>query len=107
MLKTTRIKDFTYKNKKYKFKEPLKIRIEKYLLMDGKTYGWELYIPEIPDGFTRYEEISDIEKEIKKFIKNIFDNYLIIDDNNLNQFDRDYKHKWISLIQLPKTRNKG
>lgn len=102
MIKSIRIKDFTYKGKKYKFKESLKCRVESYLLNDGKTFGWELCIEAIPDGFTRYEPIEDIEKEVKKFIKEVFDNYLTKDDKELSSDDRMYKKMWIDQIQPPK-----
>lgn len=102
MIKSHYIKDFTYKGKKYKFLTPLRVRIESFLCSDFKTTGWELSIPSIFDGFTRLEPIVDEDKEIKKFIKSVFDDYLFKDDNELDKYEQEYKHKWIKLFKPPK-----
>lgn len=103
MYRIVTIKDITYKGKKYKFLQPLKAKVESSLAIDAKTMVWELYIPIIPDGFTRLEPIEDPEKEFKLFVKNVFDEYIMKEDKDLNNpYDVEYRHKWISLIKPPK-----
>ncbi len=103
MIKTIKIKDITYKGRKYKFLTPLSVRFEEFLLSDYKTKAWEMYIEETLDGFTRREPVVDMEKEAKNYIKNVFDNYLTKEDNELScPEDILYKHHWISLFQTPK-----
>lgn len=106
MIKSYYLNDFTYKGKKYKFKKPLRVRIESFLCQDFKTTGWELNIVDVEDGFTRVEPIDEPEKEIKKFIKNIFDNVVSLSDNELSIYDKEYKQRWLNLIQPPKKKEK-
>jgi len=105
MIKSHYIKDFTYKGKKYKFIQPLRIRIESFICSDYKTTGWELSVPQVCDGFTRLEPIIDEDKEIKKYIKSIFDDYLFKDENKLDEYEKKFKQEWIKLIQPPKAKN--
>lgn len=106
MIKSYYLNDFTYKGKKYKFIKPLRVRIESYLCADLKTTGWELNIVDVEDGFTRVEPILEPEKEIKKFIKNIFDEIVSLKDNELSDYDKLYKDKWLKLIKPPKSKEK-
>ena len=101
MFRTISIKELTYKGKKYKFIEPLKARFESSLAGDNKTMVYEMYIEKIPDGFTRREPFDeDLTKELKNFIKGVFDNYLSkTDEEMLNKDDVLYRHQWISLFK--------
>lgn len=105
MIKSHYLKEFTYKGKKYKFISPLRVRIESFLCSDLKTTAWELSVPELNDGFTRLEPIVDEDKEIKKFIKSIFDEYLFKDDKDLDEYEIKYKHDWIKLFKPPKQKS--
>lgn len=104
MFRTISIKEFPYKGKKYRFKEPLKARFESSLAQDFKTMVYEMYIEKIPDGFTRREPFDeDLTKELKTFIKRVFDDYVMKEDNEIgNLYDIEYKHKWISLLKQGK-----
>ena len=101
MFRTISIKEITYKGKKYKFIEPLKAKFESSLAGDNKTMVYEMYIEKIPDGFTRREPFDeDLTKELKKFVKNVFDEYLVKKDEDMaNKDDVLYRHKWISLFK--------
>jgi hypothetical protein len=102
MIKSHYLKDFTYKGKKYSFIKPLRVRIESFICADFKTTGWELSIPDLCDGFTRLEPIVDEEKEIKKYIKSVFDDYLFKEDRYLDEYELEYKKSWIKMIKPPK-----
>jgi len=101
MFRTISIKEFPYKGKKYRFKEPLKARFESSLAQDFKTMVYEMYIEKIPDGFTRREPFDeDLTKELKNFVKSVFDNYLVKKDEDMaNKDDVLYRHQWISLFK--------
>ena len=101
MFRTISIKELTYKGTKYKFIEPLKAKFESSLAGDNKTMVYEMYIEKIPDGFTRREPFDeDLTKELKNFIKGVFDNYLSkTDEEMLNKDDVLYRHQWISLFK--------
>ena len=104
MYRTISIKEVTYKGKKYKFIEPLKAKFESSLAGDNKTMVYEMYIEKIPDGFTRREPFNeDLTKELKNFIKEVFDNYLTKKDEDMT-YNEDilYRHQWISLFKPPK-----
>ena len=90
-------KRFKYKDKFYKFKEPLKVQVTNFVLTDGKVMS-ELYIPSIKDGYSK-EEIVDKEKEVKWYLTYIFDNYLTKKDDDLSFGDREFKKRFLSLIQ--------
>lgn len=95
------LKDFTYKGTKYRFKEPLRITINNFLCMDGKTLAGEMYIPSVLAGYTRKEPFENPEKEIKAYIKTVFEEFLFVDDSNLDEHERKYKHDWIALFKPP------
>ena len=101
MFKTISIKEITYKGKKYKFIEPLKAKFESSLAGDNKTMVYEMYIECIPDGFTRKEPFNDdLTKELKEFVKSVFDNYLTKKDEDMScNEDKLYRHQWISLFK--------
>lgn len=102
-VKTFYIKDFTYKGKVYRFKQPLKVRIENFLCSDYKTIGGEMYIAETLGGYTTQEPFSKTpEKEIKGYLKTVWEDYLMKEDKDLSIEDREYKHKWIDLLKPPK-----
>lgn len=94
-------KDISYKGKKYKFKNPLKVIINNFLTLDGKRTCGEMYIPEVLGGYTRSEPFNDPEKEIKDYIKTVFDEFLTKDDNTLNEYDLQYKKDWLNLFLKP------
>ena len=71
-MKTYTIKKLKYKDKTFKFKEPLKITINNFLFYDLKTKAGELSIPSINDGYTD-KEIKNPDKEIKNYLTYIFD----------------------------------
>ena len=104
MFRTISIKELTYKGKKYKFIEPLKARFESSLAGDNKTMVYEMYIECIPDGFTRREPFDeDLTKELKNFVKSVFDEYLTKTDEDMTcKEDILYRHQWISLFKPPK-----
>ncbi len=101
MYKTISIKDITYKGKKYKFIEPLKAKFESSLAGDNKTMVYEMYIECIPDGFTTIKPFNDdLTKELKDFVKSVFDNYLTKKDEDMScREDILYRHQWISLFK--------
>lgn len=101
-MKTYTYKRFKYKDKFYKFKEPLKVQINNFLCYDLKTMGGELSIPSIQDGYTKKEEITNPEKEIKWYLTYIFDNYLIKKDDELDDADRAFRDKFMKLIDFSK-----
>ena len=74
-MKTYTYKRFKYQDKFYKFKEPLKVQINNFLCYDLKTMAGELSIPSIQDGYTKKEEITNPEKEIKWYLQYIFESY--------------------------------
>lgn len=95
------LKDFTYKGTKYKFKEPLRVTINNFLCMDGKTLAGEMSIPSVLAGYTRKEPFENPEKEIKAYIKTVFEEFLFTDDSKLDEYERKYKHDWIALFKPP------
>ena len=95
------IKKFKYKDTNYKFKEPLKVIIDNFISYDLKTIKGELSIPIIYDGYTD-KEIKNPDKEIKKYLTYIFDEFLSKKDEELSDEDRKYKKKFINLIDLTK-----
>lgn len=100
-MKTYTIKKFKYKDKTFKFKEPLKITIDNFLCYDLKTKAGELSIPIIKDGYT-VKEIKNPEKEIKNYLTYVFDEFLSKSDESLSKSDLDYKNRFINLIDLSK-----
>lgn len=103
MRTTHTIKKFKYKDKTYKFKEPLKIVIDNFYSQDlSKIYG-ELTIPIINDGYSG-AEIKNHEKEIKKYLTYVFDEFLSKKDEDLSSWDKKYKDDFINLIDLSKTK---
>lgn len=95
---------FTYKRIKFndkfvKFKEPLKVQINDYVLENGKEIT-ELYIPNIMDGYTK-EKVPNQEKEVKWYINYVFENYLSKKDEELESEPGavNFKKKWLSIIQ--------
>lgn len=100
-MKTYTIKKFKYKDKTFKFKEPLKITIDNFLCYDLKTKAGELSIPIIKDGYTG-KEIKNPEKEIKNYLTYVFDEFLSKSDESLSKSDLDYKNRFINLIDLSK-----
>ncbi len=97
MRTTEYIKKFKYKDKTFKFKEPLKIVIDNFLCHDLKTVKGELSIPAINDGYTG-DEIKNISKTIKEYLTYVFDEFLSKKDEELDDGDRKYKEKFIALI---------
>lgn len=97
MRTTEYIKKFKYKDKTFKFKEPLKIVIDNFLCHDLKTVKGELSIPTINDGYTG-DEIKNISKTIKEYLTYVFDEFLSKKDEELDDGDRKYKEKFIALI---------
>lgn len=97
MRTTEYIKKFKYKDKTFKFKEPLKIVIDNFLCHDLKTVKGELSIPVINDGYTG-DEIKNISKTIKEYLTYVFDEFLSKKDEELDDGDRKYKEKFIALI---------
>ena len=97
MRTTEYIKKFKYKDKTFKFKEPLKIVIDNFLCHDLKTVKGELSIPAINDGYTG-DEIKNISKTIKEYLTYVFDEFLSKKDEELDVGDRKYKEKFIALI---------
>lgn len=97
MRTTEYIKKFKYKDKTFKFKEPLKIVIDNFLCHDLKTVKGELSIPAINDGYTG-DEIKNISKTIKEYLTYVFDEFLSKKDEELDDGDRKYKEKFITLI---------
>lgn len=94
---------YTYKkyklgDKTYKFKEPLKIQITNFVRSDGLTMS-EFYIPSIMDGYSK-EEIKNHEKEIKWYMNYIYENYLSKKDEDLSSGDREFKKRFLNLIQI-------
>lgn len=98
MIKSYYLNNITYKGKTYKFKVPLRIKIESFIISSSE-YGWSLEIPSVEDGYTINKEIVDPIKEAKVFIKKIFDEILSKNNNELEDYEIDYKNKWISLIK--------
>lgn len=96
-MKTYTFKRFKYKDKFYKFKEPLKVVIDTFLCYDLKTKKSELYIPSVNDGYST-EEITNPDKEIKDYLTLVFDEYLTKPDEELIESDIEYKHKFMNLI---------
>jgi len=103
MRSTHYVKKFKYKDKNYKFKEPLKVIIDNFLAYDLKTVGGELSIPIINDGYTD-KEIKNPDKEIKKYLTYVFDEYLSKKDEELSDGDKEYKQKFMNLIDLSKSK---
>lgn len=97
MRTTEYIKKFKYKDKTFKFKEPLKIVIDNFLCHDLKTVKGELSIPIINDGYTG-PEIKNISKTIKDYLTYVFDEFLSKKDEELDDGDKIYKEKFIALI---------
>ena len=94
---------FTYKkykfgNKTYKFKEPLKIQINNFVLRDGTVMS-ELVIPIINDGYSK-AEIKDKEKEIKWYLNYLYETILSKKDEELSSADKEYKKRFLNLIQI-------
>lgn len=100
-MKTYTIKKFKYKDKTFKFKEPLKITIDNFLCYDLKTKAGELSIPSINDGYTG-KEIKNPDKEIKNYLTYIFDEFLSKKDEDLIDSDLDYKNRFMKLLDLSK-----
>ena len=96
-------KQFKYKDKTYKFKEPLKIVIDNFLGYDLKTTFGELFIPSIPDGYTG-AEITKPEKTIREYLTYTFEEYLTKKDDELNDAENAFKNKWLSLIDFKKSK---
>ena len=69
---------------------------------DLKTICGELSIPSIQDGYTKKEEITNPEKEIKWYLNYIFDNYLTKKDDELDDSDRKFRDKFLNLIDFSK-----
>lgn len=103
MRKTYTLKQFKYKDKTYKFKEPLKIVIDNFLAYDLKTTYGELTIPSIVDGYTA-KEITKPEKAIREYLTYIFDNYLTKKDDELTPSENIYKNKVLNLINFAKSK---
>lgn len=95
------LKDYSYKGKKYKFKSPLRVTINNFLGLDGKTMHGEMVIPEVLGGYTRTEPFNDPEKEIKEYIKTVFEDYLTKEDSKLDEYELQYKRDWIDLFLKP------
>ena len=89
-MKTYIYKRFKYKDKFFKFKEPLKIQVGNFICNDLKTIKSELYIPSIMDGYSK-DEITNPEKEIKWYLTK---------DEDLSEEDRSFKQKFMNLIDL-------
>lgn len=106
MLKSTfniyHIKDITHKGIKYKFKKPLRVKITNFISFNGKQLHGEMHITDVDDGYTRIEPFNNPEKEIKDYIRTVFNDYLFKKDEELDEYTRKYKHDWINLIQQPK-----
>lgn len=98
------LKKFLYKKKTYKFKEPLKIYINDVLANDCKTVFSEFSIPCINDGYSTKEPIKDHDKEIKNYLNYVFDEFLIKSDEELSNGDKEYKKKFLNLIDLSKNK---
>lgn len=103
MRSTHYVKKFKYKDKNYKFKEPLKVIIDNFLAYDLKTVYGELSIPSINDGYTD-KEIKNPDKEIKKYLTYTFDEFLSKKDDELSDGDREYKQRFMNLIDLSKSK---
>lgn len=103
MRSTHYVKKFKYKDINYKFKEPLKIIIDNFLSYDLKTVYGELSIPVINDGYTD-KEIKNPDKEIKKYLTYTFDEFLSKKDDELSDGDREYKQRFMNLIDLSKSK---
>lgn len=103
MRSTHYVKKFKYKDKNYKFKESLKVIIDNFLAYDLKTVYGELSIPIINDGYTD-KEIKNPDKEIKKYLTYVFDEYLSKKDEELSDGDKEYKQKFMNLIDLSKSK---
>lgn len=101
--KTYTYKQFKYKDKTYKFKEPLKIVIDNFLTYDLKTVKGELSILSINDGYTG-DEIIKPEKTIKEYLTYVFDNYLVKKDDELNDAENHYKKQWLEIIDFKKSK---
>lgn len=102
-MKTYTYKKFKYKDKTYKFKDPLKVTINNFLCYDLKTIAGELCIPSINDGYTG-KEIKNPEKEIKQYLTYVFDEFLSKSDEELSEGDKNYKKRFINLIDLTKSK---
>ena len=100
-MKTYAYKKFKYKDKIYRFKEPLKVVIDNFLCYDLKTVKGELYIPSVMDGYTG-KEIKNPEKTIKEFLTYIFEELISKKDEELSDEDKRYKEPYINLIDLSK-----
>lgn len=94
------LKDFTHKGTKYKFKKPLRVRICNFYALDGKTIHGELEIPEVLGGYTRTEPFNDPDKEIREYVKSEFDTYVLKEDKDLTEDEREYKYSWIDLLKI-------
>lgn len=103
MRSTHYIKKFKYKDKTFKFKEPLKIVIDNFIAYDLKTVRGELSIPDINDGYTD-KEIKNPDKTIKEYLTYVFDEYLSKKDEELGKGDLEYKKRFINLIDLSKSK---
>lgn len=100
-MKTYTYKKFKYKDKIFRFKEPLKVVIDNFLCYDLKTVKGELYIPSVMDGYTG-KEIKNPEKAIKEFLTYVFDELISKKDDELSIDEQLYKEKYIQLIDLSK-----
>lgn len=100
--KTYTYKQFKYKDTTVKFKEPLKVIITNFLVTLTESRG-ELDIPSIPDGYTG-SEILKPEKTIREYLTYVFDEYLTKPDKDLSEAEIKYKNKWLSLIDMKKTK---
>ena len=103
MRSTHYVKKFKFKDKNFKFKEPLKIIIDNFLAYDLKTVGGELSIPVINDGYTG-KEIKNPDKEIKNYLTYVFEEYLSKKDEELAPDDLEYKKRFMNLIDLSKSK---
>lgn len=91
-------KKYKFGDKTYKFKEPLKIQITNFVRADSVVMS-EFYIPSIMDGYSK-EEIQNHEKEIKWYMNYIYENYLSKKDEDLSFGDREFKKRFLNLIQI-------
>lgn len=95
-------KEFKYKTKTYKFKKPLRVAIEEYFTLDLSKKCGEMYIPDIPDGYSQSEPFKKPEESIKEYLNYVWKNYLMKENSELDEDELAYKRKWVSLLQPPK-----
>ena len=105
MIKTIYLKDFTYKKEKYKFKKPLRVTINNFLdFNDCKIQHGEMSIPEVLGGYTQKEPFpedpKEIEKEVKKYLKTVWDEFLLKQPGQLrDEAEIEYRQAWIDLLK--------